>query len=853
MRWAGIFFVSAFVAASAFAGRVLAQPAAPGPAADELTPPSVATSVPPLYPPLATSNARVIVTTHVVLDAAGAVTEARVTSAPAAGFDDEALRTVRLWQFVPAKRNGVAIASAFSVEVVFEAPPAPGPVTESPPAAPTPAAPPPVPAQPAPAQPAPALTGAADEAKEFSATGATTKVTPPRSASDFVVEREVLEAAPHHEAADMLRAVPGLYVARPEGDAVAHRVSLRGFDADHGQDIAFSVSGVPLNQPSHLHGQGYADLGFIIPETVRAIRVREGVYDPLQGDFAIAGSVDFDLGVTERGLLSRTTYGSFNTLRQLLLWAPEGQSDETFAGATYRETDGFGQNRASRSGGAMAQYEFGTDWKTTFTGWLHGARGASAGVLRRDDVEGGTVDYYDVYPLATARAQSASSSQAVLAAHLEREEENGTLTEAGLWLGTFDFRSQTNFTGFTRRSTVNPEWVGRGDLVEQSNRDLALGFHARHRTAPLEPFEWTHIHLELGTQARLDHIDQSQNLLESPQNQTWDRLVDADITAADVGAWVDIDAKLTDYVQVHGGVRGDVLFYDVNDALGNFIPAFRGESYIPGYRRSAFGLAAGPRLSVTVTPAPWLKLLGAYGQGFRSPQARQLEDGETAPFAKVHSGDIGARVALGPDEEFTATLAGYATTLSDDVAFDPGEARLERIGPTTRMGGVLYLIARPWRGWISSLSATYVHATLDAPPPPSAEDPSPAFKDGQLLPYVAPWVLRLDSKIEEPVFELGGHPVLASVGAGASYLSPRPLPFGAFARPIAVLDASLGLRWRYVEFTVEGYNLFDVQYAANEYSFASNWSPDSVPSKLPARHLTAGSPLTVLATLGLRL
>ena len=58
-----------------------------------------------------------------------------------------------------------------------------------------------------------------------------------------------------------------------EGDAVAPRIFLRGFDAEHGQDIAFSAGGVPINQPSHLHGQGYADLGFVIPETVRSVRV----------------------------------------------------------------------------------------------------------------------------------------------------------------------------------------------------------------------------------------------------------------------------------------------------------------------------------------------------------------------------------------------------------------------------------------------------------------------------------------------------------------------------------------------------------------------------------------------------
>src|SRR5690606_4708419 len=113
---------------------------------------------------------------------------------------------------------------------------------------------------------------------------------------------------------------------------------------DHGQDIELTVDGVPVNQPSHLHGQGYADLGFVIPETVRSLRVVEGVYDPAQGDFAVAGSADFQPGVAQRGIQLSSSYGAFNTLRELALWAPEGQAEDTFAAVLFRKTRGFGQN-----------------------------------------------------------------------------------------------------------------------------------------------------------------------------------------------------------------------------------------------------------------------------------------------------------------------------------------------------------------------------------------------------------------------------------------------------------------------------------------------------------------------------
>src|SRR5690606_33528847 len=132
--------------------------------------------------------------------------------------------------------------------------------------------------------------------------------------------------------------------------------------------------------------------------------------------------------------------------------------------------------------------------------------------------------------------------------------------------------------------------------------------------------------------------------------ETWDERADAAITGADVGAWLDLDLRITDYVRLRGGVRGDALFYDVDDRLGNFIPGGRPDSYLVGYRRSAFGVAAGPRASIEVRPIEPLALMIAYGEGYRSPQARQLVDGERAPFTKVRSGDVGFRLEIGRRE-----------------------------------------------------------------------------------------------------------------------------------------------------------------------------------------------------------
>src|SRR6185295_4688173 len=97
----------------------------------------------------------------------------------------------------------------------------------------------------------------------------------------------------------------------------------RGFDAREGQDLEFSANGVPINESGNLHGNGYADTHFIIPELVESVRVIQGPFDPRQGNYAVAGSADYHLGLERRGATAKFTTGSFGTNRMLLTWGPK--------------------------------------------------------------------------------------------------------------------------------------------------------------------------------------------------------------------------------------------------------------------------------------------------------------------------------------------------------------------------------------------------------------------------------------------------------------------------------------------------------------------------------------------------
>jgi TonB family protein len=324
-----LFALAALPARAAFA-----QPPAQAHAA-AVTPPQVLEHVDASYPQSRMGESlETTVVLFVTVEKDGKVSDATVAESGGDDFDEAALAAVKRWRFTPALKGGSPVRARIRVPFHF-APEAHQPAEEpppkqppAPPSKPGEAAPPPKEHRPPEAvQELPAGTGlphAVSEPGKPIEIHVQGRQNPPHQAlSDFRLDAQAVNAAPHRSAADLLATAPGVNVTHPEGDVVAQRVYLRGFDADHGQDISFNVGSIPMNQVSHLHGQGYADLNLIIPETVRSIRVIEGVYDPAQGDFSVAGSVDYDLGVQERGARFKGSLGSFGTKRLLALWAPE--------------------------------------------------------------------------------------------------------------------------------------------------------------------------------------------------------------------------------------------------------------------------------------------------------------------------------------------------------------------------------------------------------------------------------------------------------------------------------------------------------------------------------------------------
>ena len=171
-------------------------------------------------------------------------------------------------------------------------------------------------------------------------------ITPQLSGASFhTLSTLDLSLRPVNSSQDLMRLVPGLFIAQHMGGGKAEQIFIRGFDADHGTDLNVSVDGMPVNMVSHIHGQGYADLHFLIPETVSTYDFGKGPYYTCYGDFTTAGYLAY---TTKDGLdksLISIEGGQFHTFRfagliDLLGEKAKQNGENAYIAGEYNYTDG---------------------------------------------------------------------------------------------------------------------------------------------------------------------------------------------------------------------------------------------------------------------------------------------------------------------------------------------------------------------------------------------------------------------------------------------------------------------------------------------------------------------------------
>ena len=642
-----------------------------------------------------------------------------------------------------------------------------------------------------------------------------------RPASVHRIELGQLRAVPRRNAAETMMMAPGVLVTNAGGEGHAVTTFLRGFSGGEGENLETLVDGMPINEVSNSHSHGYADTHFVIPEALHAVSVRNGPFEPDQGDFAFAGTTEFEPGVAadRRGTSVSVRLGSFAERRTVFLVAPESHEQGTFAVAELHRSDGYGQNRASERATVMARYAHGFDQETSNTAWSiaaygHASRFDQPGVVREDDVETGRIDHFGTYD----PNQGGESTRISLVGRLRLGASAQRFSQTN-WLTFRNFRLRENFTGTNTENRYEAITVGsRGEFSQRF-------------------FRWSRAHrLRTGYSVRYDNARTQQLSLRPRTAIPSSRVFDADVRQMNLSAYTGLELQLLPGFSLRPSVRLDAFAFGVTDQ--NLPAEDRDGAREPDQTLQSFGYAWNPRVASSYQLPANFRLDAAWGTATRSSDAIALSDAETAPFARSQQVEAGLSWLATSDNEwnFATGLTWVYASVDKELVFVPEESRNEIIGSSRRNAVLSQSRLQVGRWFDANVSLAWTQATL--------------VETGDLLPYVPQFLARADMVLT------GGYSWLPKswgasffVGAGFTGMPGRPLPLDETGNAFTLLDASAGANTRWVSLAFEARNILDRKYGQEEFFYASTLGRESaVAPRSPQRHFVAGEPFSAFLT-----
>ena len=485
------------------------------------------------------------------------------------------------------------------------------------------------------------------------------------SSQQFIPDKEYL-LQPQGRPAQVLRLIPGFLAVEHSGGAgKADQYFLRGFDADHGTDVAFYADGMPINLRSHGHGQGYTDLNFIIPETIEGLEVNKGAYLPEYGDFVTAGAVNFRTReVVNEGVI-QVAGGQFDTQRYMLMLSPTKDKVRTLFAAEGYYTNGpfLNDNRYFRTN-VMGKATMNPTSRSelSLTGTYHKAQWNGSGQIPLRAVADGTLDRFG----AIDPSEGGNTTRATGQLNYHYDTPSGGQFFANAYAQHYQLDLYTNFTFFLN-DPVN------GDGIVQSDRRVVYGGDFGYKQRG-EVFGLPSIGT-IGFQARVDDIH--AKLGTQTTRVITGTTTDSDILEASYAPFVKAEVQPTDWLRLAGGLRGETFTFDVRNRCATCAeqPA--------GRQNSSIVL---PKMNLILGPWAGTELFANYGEGFHSNDARSAVTPGSIPLARAKTYEVGVRSRpWGPDGvELTATA--WALDLQSELVFVGDEGTTEIRGASRRRG-----------------------------------------------------------------------------------------------------------------------------------------------------------------------
>ncbi|HNC83681.1 MAG TPA: TonB-dependent receptor plug domain-containing protein [Nitrospira sp.] len=509
------------------------------------------------------------------------------------------------------------------------------------------------------------------------------------SSQQFIPDKEYL-MQPQGRPAQVLRLIPGFIAVEHSGGAgKADQYFLRGFDADHGTDVAFFTDGMPINLRSHAHGQGYTDLNFIIPETIEGVDVYKGAYLPEYGDFATAGAVNFRTRDMVKEGVVQSAGGQFNTQRHLLMFSPTKDAVRTLFAAEGYYTDGPFQNdnRYFRGNllGKATMNPLGRD-ELVITGTFQKSQWNGSGEIPLRAVHDGSLDRFG----SIDPSEGGKTLRSTGRMNYHYDMPSGGRFFANAYAQYYRFDLFTNFTFFLN-DPVN------GDGFQQSDRRVVYGGDVGYRhSGHLFDMDGA---ATVGVQARIDdiHARLAPQVKRAPLGST----ADSTIFEASYAPFLKLELQPTPWLRLAGGVRTEVFTFDVRNRCANCAEQ--------PFGNTSTGLVL-PKMNVILGPWFETEFFANYGEGYHSNDARSIVARAASPLAKARNYEVGVRSKpWGPDGvELIGTL--WALDLKQELVFVGDAGTTEIRGASRRRGLEVAARGQVWGPLYFNGSVTWTKA-----------------------------------------------------------------------------------------------------------------------------------------------
>ena len=495
------------------------------------------------------------------------------------------------------------------------------------------------------------------------------------AASQGVIEAALLKSRPALRPGEVLEFVPGLIVTQHSGDGKANQYFLRGFNLDHGTDFATSVDGVPVNMPTHAHGQGYSDLNFLMPELVQRIEYRKGPYFVQSGDFASAGAADIvyvkkldapfgQLTLGERGYQRGVAGASFDLADGVtLLGALELMRND----GPWTLREGLKRSNAvlGLSGGTAAR-----GWSTRLM--AYDARWASTDQVPQRLVDAGQYNGRPFGRFDAVDATSGGSTQrSSLSAEWHDQRDDGTRTKIAGYVMRYRLDLNSNFT----YALDNPT---EGDQFKQRDSRSVFGLSASRSTA--HALFGLDAQSEFGLQLRHDRI--RVGLFDSVAQRITATTREDRVRETQLGLYGQTALQFTPVLRGIVGLR--------TDRVDNQVTALS----LADNGGSASATQVSPKLTLVAGPFAKTEFFVNAGRGLHSNDARGTtitrdpQTGDPAdkvpPLVSSRGFEVGARSEFIPGLQ--SSLALWKLDFDSELVYVGDAGATEASGASTRRG-----------------------------------------------------------------------------------------------------------------------------------------------------------------------